>query len=597
MENFLKRKYAVGAILLLIMIAAFAVRFYNHKEWLYFKMDQARDAALISQSVEHGAQFLPLLGPRAGATDVGGGFLRLGPAYYYFQYLSGLIFNSTAPQVFAYPDLFFGIAVLPLLYVFCRIYFKKYISLLVVLMYAFSYLIIEYSRFAWNPNPLPFFTILSFLALLKFLNAENAKSRALWVTLWSFGLAIGSQLHFVGFFSLVGTSGLLIIIHYKIWRKDVMRNIFKSFILKNIALYASLALAVFAFIYTPVIISDVMRGGENTRNFIAAFSGKAKDKPLSEKFARNISEQIEHYTLITTSYVYPKKIKIQDSLPILFTLVIFIAGIYLTARNARKISDQSKKDFLTLLLLWFGVFFILCIPLSFQIRPRFFIFTFAIPFLFLGLVFEFLEEKRIKYYPYIIAGLTTIVFLLNAFGTKSWFSEQNDSQNGDVPIRRTLILKNKDGVTLEQLQKAADFMYEKRKDGSTLYFYTKPEHVSPVKYILSQKKDPNLTYLTLSLDENPNAQYFAVIPSHQDPMEALQSKFETDVEISSSLNCGQISVYEISFPKRTVSKEFRYNKTYSPTDRVFWRDVFGKETDALGIEGDNDSMEDIDMNE
>ncbi len=558
------------------MLGAFAVRFYNHHDWLYFKMDQARDAFMIANAVQNGPQDLPLLGARAGATKVTYGFLHLGPIFYYFQYLLGIIFHSTAPDVFAYPDLFFGIMVLPLLYIFLRVYFKRYVSLLIMLMYAFSFLIIEYSRFAWNPNSLPFFTILSFLALLKFLNTNNEKKRAWWVALWATGMAIGSQLHFVGFFCLVGVSGLLVIYHYQLWKKVNLAKIFKKEIFKKVAILVGIAFAVFLFFYTPVIISDTMKHGENTKDFIEALTSKPAHKPLLDKLGKDINEQIRNYTLITTSYIYPKKTNIFKIIAILFTLSIFFGGIYLSIKKIIKGAlKQEKKDFLALILLWIGVFFVLCIPLAYQIRPRFFIFTFAVPFILLGIIFEFLKENKIKYYPYLIILLTTIVLLANAYGTRAWFQEQAQSQKTHFKVKRTLILKVKDGVTLGELERVADYIYSHHKVGYTTYFYIKPEHVRPLNYLFWEKNDPNFIYFTLKLNENPKAQYFAVVPAKKDSVNKITKKYGRNFTVLNSQKFGQLEVLEINFTNRNISDDFRFNKKNGKTDRIFWKDVFG----------------------
>jgi hypothetical protein len=599
MENFLKKKFIVPLIIILIMIASFAIRFHNFDEWLYFKMDQARDAFTIAKAVENGPLELPLLGARAGATEVTYGFLNLGPIFYYFQYLSGIIFNSTSPEVFAYPDLFFSVAVLPLLYVFCRIYFQRHISILIVLMYAFSFLVIQYSRFAWNPNSLPFFTILSFLALLKFLSPEKEKHRKWWIMLWSVGLAIGSQLHFVGFFSLVGVSGLLIAYHFNLWKKREVGNVFRKKSARKIGLYSGLALAVFLFFYTPVIISDVMKNGENAKNFVQAISSKPSEKSFVDKFSKNISQQVRYQTLVLTSFVYPKKINLKNSFLIIFTAFTFLAGICLAIKNIRKSTDESRKNFLALLLLWFSVYFILCVPLAYSIRPRFFIFTFALPFIFLGLLFEFLDKKFLKRGWLAISILTVFVLFSNASGTLAWFKEQADSQEKHLSVKRTLILKNKDGVTLGQLERAADYIFERRVGDSRIYFYVKPEHVRPFRYLFSQKKDPDFEYEQFKINSDPKAQYFAVVPSHYEK-EGVAKKMGSEFDLISNQQFGQISVWEVVFPERSISDNFESDEDSSGSaSRLFWKDVFGLEEDSRKLReyedeaGDEDSGEDL----
>ena len=40
---------------------------------------------------------------------------------------------------------------------------------------------------------------------------DEEKYKKWWLTLWAIGIIVGSQLHFFGFFSLIGISGLLIL--------------------------------------------------------------------------------------------------------------------------------------------------------------------------------------------------------------------------------------------------------------------------------------------------------------------------------------------------------------------------------------------------
>ena len=68
--------------LALIIALGFFLRSYHFTDWLHFELDQARDARVVDAALEGGPGELPLLGPKAGGT-----FLRLGPAFYYLQYL------------------------------------------------------------------------------------------------------------------------------------------------------------------------------------------------------------------------------------------------------------------------------------------------------------------------------------------------------------------------------------------------------------------------------------------------------------------------------------------------------------------------------
>ena len=573
LKNYLAKNY-VWLTLLVILVVAIFVRTYEFDNWLYFKMDQSRDALLISNAVENGPQNLPLLGARAGAVKLKHGFLRLGPIFYYFQYAAGVIFHSTQPYVYAYPDLFFSILAIPLLYLLLRLYFSKRNSLLITAMYAFSFIIIQYSRFAWNPNSLQFFLLLSFYGLLKFLNETSEKRKRWWLAVWAIGMTIGSQLHFFGFFSLVGISGLLIVFHFQLWKKERLLASLKKEALKKIATYVGIGVLVFAIFYTPVFISEVRKNGQNTRNFFEAIGSKPANKPLTAKISKTVTENLKYYCLVTTSQCYGSSLK--NELPaISVTGLILLFGAILTFRKLReKKISIAQRDFLILLIAWVAVFTILTVPVSFQLRPRFFIVVFALPFICLGLLFEYLEEKINKQWAIAIALLLTAGLIAwNTHGTDAWYKEQAKSQKSAFIVKRTLILKAKDGVTLGQLQGVTDWMYARHQVGSTLYYYVKPEHVRPLEFLLTNKRDKKLNFATLKLNGDPNAQFFAVTPT-KNGLDPVTKKFGNDIEIVTSQKFGQITVYEINFPKRVVSSSFKLKKSGGGEDRVFWKDVF-----------------------
>jgi hypothetical protein len=596
MINLFDRKYAVAVFILAIMIAGFWLRSYNHHDWLYFKMDQARDASLIANAVQNGPGELPLLGPRAGATEVSAGFLRLGPIFYYFQYLSGKIFGSVEPQVFAYPDLFFSILTIPLLYLFSRLYFSRLNSMLVTAMYAFSFIAIQYSRFAWNPNSLLFFTLLTFYGLLKFLRTDDFRYKLLFSALAAIGIGIGSQLHFLGLFCLPTVAFLVLFFHFSPW-KIFRKNRAETYPAKKNLVCLAVFLSIILLIYSPVIISDVMRKGENAKSFIEAFSSKPNDKDFSVKFERSMDKQAKYYCLVAFSQCYKGKTE-DNKFFGLAAAALMIAGLGLAVWNLRQAKDRNKKDFLRLIISWFGIFFILAIPLYSSLRPRFFITVFPLPFIFLGLIFIALKEELGERAKYLALIITASVVGLNINGTFAWFREQKQSQIKDVPIDRTLILKNQDGVTLAQLEKAADYMYQNKPDDE-LIFYVKPEHAAPIKYLLSLKNDPSLTYSRIEKNKIVGKPYFAVIPSEKGA-DYFNEEF-VNVNILDSLNAGQISVYKIqSTENQPIAGNTKGDVELVPvkTERVYWNDIFNgsKNSSSKGeVEEFLNPEEDIDL--
>ena len=86
----------------------------------------------------------PLLGPKAGGTK-----FNLGPAFYYMEYLSALIFGNN-PAGIATFIVILSILSIPLFYYFFRFFFQRNICLILTFLYAISFYAIKYSKFAFR---------------------------------------------------------------------------------------------------------------------------------------------------------------------------------------------------------------------------------------------------------------------------------------------------------------------------------------------------------------------------------------------------------------------------------------------------------------
>ena len=108
-----------------IFVNRYFLRTYNFHDWLKFSNDQARDAFISSQAADKETAW-PLVGPYMSYSGDGDhveeNSFHLGPIYYYFQIVSAKIFGNYADKL-AYPDVFFGVLSILLLYAFLRIYF------------------------------------------------------------------------------------------------------------------------------------------------------------------------------------------------------------------------------------------------------------------------------------------------------------------------------------------------------------------------------------------------------------------------------------------------------------------------------------------
>jgi len=177
----------VFLLVVILGLASFA-RLYRISEYMTFLGDEGRDVLVVKRMIVDGK--LTLLGPTA---SVGGFFL--GPVYYYlmapFLFLYGL--DPVGPAVMVG---LFGVATVFLVYKTGRDFFDSQVGLVAAFFYAISPLIITYSRASWNPNLMPFFSLL-IIYLLRRAVVEK-KYYLLGVVGFLFGITF--QLHYLAVF-------------------------------------------------------------------------------------------------------------------------------------------------------------------------------------------------------------------------------------------------------------------------------------------------------------------------------------------------------------------------------------------------------------
>ena len=152
-----------------------------------FLGDEGRDV-IVAREILSGN--LTLLGPRASAGD-----FFLGPIYYYMiaPFLFLTRYDPVGPAIMV---ALFGIGTVALVYFFAKEFFGIKAALIASILYAISPLVVAYSRSSWNPNLMPFFSLLLLFLIIK---AGKSQSIRLFV-LVGFLLGIAIQLHYLTFF-------------------------------------------------------------------------------------------------------------------------------------------------------------------------------------------------------------------------------------------------------------------------------------------------------------------------------------------------------------------------------------------------------------
>jgi 4-amino-4-deoxy-L-arabinose transferase-like glycosyltransferase len=172
-------------ILLLILIVASFLRLYKIDQYLIFLGDEGRDSLIVKRMiVDHK---FTLLGPTASV----GGFY-LGPIYYYMMIIPTILanFEPVGPAIMV---ALFGVITVFLIFIFLNQIWGPIPAIFAALLYSFSPVVLEFSRFSWNPNSVPLFSLL----LIWFLYQGSVSKMTRHFFLAGCCLGIALQLHYL----------------------------------------------------------------------------------------------------------------------------------------------------------------------------------------------------------------------------------------------------------------------------------------------------------------------------------------------------------------------------------------------------------------
>ena len=468
-------------ILALIMAVGIFLRTYHFHDWLYFYPDQARDVMVVGNYLQ-GKIPLPLMGFRGASTS-----FDLGAMYYYFQIASGKLFG-VAPNTMAYPDLFFNILAIPLLYYFLKRYFKTNISLVLTGLYSISYFAIEYSRFAWNPNPMPFFVLLYLLSLWKFLT-EKEKTHWGWIVGIGAAVGIGIQLHTILIFLLTSVSLIALIITLKSdWR------LWKRWLL---------VIGIVLLLNTNQIISETRHNFSNTKKLFnlsvgstdSAGTTNEKYNPLAldavchvqanTHIISSLGNKVECNYLTIAVGMYKQKLlgvslDVKKILEMVAGFIFSVFGYVLLIYFYRREKDQKRKTFLGLICLYIGLSFVIIYPVIVDAPLRYYLQLFFVPYLLLGLIFEFIRQKYSKIFvpAVFVVSAFIIGFNFNTLLAEAKLYSTNDHSQPQY-------------VVLGELIQMRDYIISQTNSPKTVYMIADGKYMQnyyyPLAYVLQEK--------------------------------------------------------------------------------------------------------------
>lgn len=265
-HNFLRQPQSL--ILVAVIIIASFLRLYNIPGNVQFWGDQGRDALIVSQIfTEHDPVFI---GP---VTSVGN--MYLGPFYYYFM-LPFLWLSYPSPLGPVYAVALIGIITVALVYFLGKELIGDKAALIASFFYAVSATVAENVRFSWNPNIIPFFSLIMVWATYR----AWKKDLKYWllVTL-CFSLLI--QLHYITLLT-AGGAGLILIwqVIQLIRRQDTLQ-------LKKLGIICVGCVGIFLLSVVPLVLFDFKHNFLNLKSFFSLvenpdnFSQSQTYSPLS----------------------------------------------------------------------------------------------------------------------------------------------------------------------------------------------------------------------------------------------------------------------------------------------------------------------------
>lgn len=591
-EKKVPEKKSVGLLIPLLLVLALGafLRFYQFPNWLHFELDQSRDARVIDDALSGGPGELTLLGMKAGGTS-----LRLGPGFYYLQYLSGLIFGATPVGIATFVPIL-SVASIILFHLLIRRYFPEKRSIGFTLLFSASVFLTMYGRFAWNPNPIPFFALLGFYSLLRSVEPES-KHAGRWFLLSVFSIGFSTHLHFLAFLALPAIMVAFLLIR----RPQFSAKVWIA------------AIGIGILLYIPVILNEISTSGANSQAFVRAVTEKSskEEHSLAAKFVKDVSEHGLGFLVVVSGYEGGDFFTFKNG-PEGFraecdsgchhgwpfaaaSMFVFLLGTVSLVYLGWKERSRRKSDFLLLVGLWLLIPFVLFLPLAYGFAPRFFLVTAPIPFILLGL----LSDAIIRVLPWkkFAVGIMAlgIVFLT---GTNLFYLWQRFGQLGLAsyePVKSPTdrILKERTRVTLEQQTRIVQYLKERSdENGYPVYMWSEPEHRRALKYLMEKRGIQNdVIGLAGVYDEG----IYVIILRSKSDLEDGAKKYGENYDIVAKRQFGTLTMIEfrpkpeaIQAKRQTFSGSGKIKDNPSALPRYTWNEWWNRRNDSANDDSEDD---------
>lgn len=392
-----------------------------------FLGDEGRDA-LVVYNILHGD--LTLLGPRSSAAD-----FYYGPIYYYMiaPFLWIFQYNPVGPAVFI---ALLGVATVFLIYKIGKEFFGTYAAITAALLYSISPLIVSYSRSSWNPNPLPFVSLLSIYLLYKAIS----RPAPLLFLIVGFLLGIGLQLQYISLY-LVLIVGIYVFLSYLyIYRRINFTKLIQS--------YGRILIG-FIVGFTPFLAFEILHGFPNSKTIFRfiLYGNPGEIVGGQMPFGEKVGDAFFRlFGRLVVNFPAPDLVK-EASLDVrLFhaaVVILGLASVGLILFQCFKAFRQSKEKFLqyALIALWMCLGIVLFGFYRKLIFDYYFGFMFPVSFLLVGNLLQFFWRQ--KYLKFISLAVFVALLYINLQGIP--FLSEPNRQKDQVKSIADFVLSQTNG--------------------------------------------------------------------------------------------------------------------------------------------------------
>jgi len=383
---------------------------------LYFSQDLARDLFLIEQYKIEKTWLVPY-GPKA---SVGNFYL---PPFYY-QIFLGL--SSLVPSPFTMTLLIVIIESFTpvLLFIIVKRLFDEKAAIVAGILAASAPLVVIFSTFSWNPNMVPFFSLLTLLALLEYGRQNNLKY--LVTAFISFSIAF--QLHY--------QATLLVPVFLFAFLQQVFQ---KKILIKHWLIASIAAIALFV----PYGMAEISNNFQNSRALYTY---------VTEEHAHYFDQLSKNYFVWTFIPAFVERVQLQENTNSfrLGRILIFI-GLPLLCWYA------YKKKLLIVALYFLGILFMLRVYKGDKV-DYYMSTLFIFPSLLLASLFHW---KKYLGLPLIIFALVISGFNLGKIERVNQFSEMSEVSDLlliEIPSKQVRFIIHDDDFanTMVYLSKMSD---------------------------------------------------------------------------------------------------------------------------------------------